>query len=108
MLRKLLSTVFLMFLCGILNQLLLILLCPNLSEKSSTSTVFKSRFDELRQKHSDLRHMYTDGSKIERKVASASVCSYGTMSYRLRDGRSDLQGLKVCKSFFSGTLCNIF
>ena len=30
-------------------------------------------------------HIYTDGSKVERKVASAYVCPYGTGSYRLRD-----------------------
>ena len=46
-------------------------------DKSSTSsTIFKSRFND------------TDGSKVERKVASAYVCPYGTRSYRLRDGCS--------------------
>ena len=54
-------------------------------DKSSTSsTVFKCRFIELRQKYSDFCHIYTDGSK----VASAYVCPYGTRSYRLRDGCS--------------------
>ena len=58
-------------------------------DKSSTSsTVFKSRFNELRQKYSDFCHIYTDGSKVERKVASAYACPYGTRSYRLRDGCS--------------------
>ena len=58
-------------------------------DKSSTSsTNFKSRFNELRQKYSDFCHIYTDGSKVERKVASAYVCPYGTRSYRLRDGCS--------------------
>ena len=58
-------------------------------DKSSTSsTIFKSRFNELRQKYSDFCHIYTDGSKVERKVASAYVCPYGTRSYRLRDGCS--------------------
>ena len=57
-------------------------------DKSSTSTVFKSRFNELRQKYSDFCHIYTDRSKVERKVASAYVCPYGTKSYRLRDGFS--------------------
>ena len=57
-------------------------------DKSSTSTVFKSRFNELRQKYSDFCHIYTDGSKVEIKVASAYVCPYGTRSYRLRDGCS--------------------
>ena len=33
-------------------------------------------------------YIYTDGSKVERKVASAYVCPYGTRSYRLRDGCS--------------------
>ena len=58
-------------------------------DKSSTSsTVFKSRFNEVKQKYLDFCHIYTDGSKVERKVASAYVCPYGTMSYRLRDGCS--------------------
>ena len=58
-------------------------------DKSSTSsTIFKSRFNELRQKYSYFCHIYTDGSKVERKVASAYVCPYGTRSYRLRDGCS--------------------
>ena len=58
-------------------------------DKSSTSsTILKSRFNELRQKYSDICHVYTDGSKFERKVASAYVCPYGTRSYRLRDGCS--------------------
>ena len=57
-------------------------------DKSSTSTAFKSWFDELRQKYSDLCHIYTDGFKFERKVASAYACRYGTISYRLRDGCS--------------------
>ena len=57
-------------------------------DKSSTSTIFKSRFNEFRQKYSDFCHIYTDGSKVERKVASAYVCPYGTRSYRRRDGCS--------------------
>ena len=60
-------------------------------DKSFTSsTIFKSLFNELRQKYADFCHIYTDGSKVERKVASASVCPYGTRSYRLRDGCSIL------------------
>ena len=55
-------------------------------DKSSTSsTVFKSRFDEVKQKYFDFCHIYTDGSKVETKVASAYVCPYGTRGYRLRD-----------------------
>ena len=58
-------------------------------DKSSTSsTAFKSRFNEVRQKYSDFCHIYTDGSKVERKVASAYVCPYETRSSRLRDGVS--------------------
>ena len=58
-------------------------------DKSSTSSsVFKSRFNEVKQKYLDFCHIYTDGSKVERKVASAYVCPYGTRSYRLRDGCS--------------------
>ena len=37
-------------------------------------------------KYSDFCYIYTDGSKVERKVAY--VCPYGTRSYRLRDGCS--------------------
>ena len=51
-------------------------------------TVFKSRFNEVKQKYLNFCHIYTDGSKVERKVASAYVCPYGTRSYRLRDGCS--------------------
>ena len=55
-------------------------------DKSSTSsTVFKSRFNEVRQKYLDFCHIYTDESKVETKVASAYVCPYGTRGYRLRD-----------------------
>ena len=57
-------------------------------DKSSTSNVFKSRFDGVRQKYLDFCHIYTDGSKVETKVASAYVCPYGTRGYRLRDGCS--------------------
>ena len=58
-------------------------------DKSSTSsTVFKSRFNEVKQKYLDFCHIYTDGSKVETKVASAYVCTYGTIGYRLRDGCS--------------------
>ena len=54
-------------------------------KSSSSSPIFESRFNELRQKYSDFCHIYTDGSKVERKVAYAYVCPYGTRSYRLRD-----------------------
>ena len=58
-------------------------------DKSSTSsTVFKSRFNELKQNHLDFCHIYADESKVETKVAYAYVCPYGTRSYRLRDGCS--------------------
>ena len=36
----------------------------------------------------DFCHIYSDGSKVETKVASAYVCPYGTRGYRLRDGCS--------------------
>ena len=55
---------------------------------STSSTVFKSRFNEVKQKYLDFCHIYTDGSKVETKVASAYVCPYGTRGYRLRDGCS--------------------
>ena len=58
-------------------------------DKSSTSsTVFKSGFNEVVQRYLDFCHIYTDGSKVETKVASAYVCPYGTRGNRLRDGCS--------------------
>ena len=33
-------------------------------DKSSTSSVFKSRFNEVKQKYLDFCHIYTDGSKV--------------------------------------------
>ena len=36
----------------------------------------------------DFCHIYTDGSKVGAKAASAYVCPYGTRGYRLRDGCS--------------------
>ena len=56
--------------------------------KSSTSTVFKNRFNEVKQNYLEFCYIYTDGSKVETKVASAYVCPYGTRGYRLRDGCS--------------------
>ena len=58
-------------------------------DKSSTfTTVFRSQFNEVKQKYLDFCHIYTDGSKVETKVASAYICPYGTRGYRLRDGCS--------------------
>ena len=57
-------------------------------KSSASSTVFKSPFNEVKQKFLDFCHIYTDGSKVETKVASAYVCPYGTRGYRLRDGCS--------------------
>ena len=59
-----------------------------LDKSSTSSTVFKSRFNEVKQKYLAFCHIYTDGSKVETKVASAYVCPYGTRGYRLRDGCS--------------------
>ena len=55
---------------------------------STSSTIFQSRFNEVKQQYLDFCHIYTDGSKVETKVASAYVCPYGTRGYRLRDGCS--------------------
>ena len=58
-------------------------------DKSSTSsTVFKSWFNQVRQRNSDFCYICTDGPKVETKVASAFVCPYGTRGYRLKDGCS--------------------
>ena len=60
-------------------------------DKSSTSSiVFKSHFNEVKQKYLDFCHIYTDGSKIETEEASAYFCPYGTRGHRLRDGCSFL------------------
>ena len=83
---------------------------------STSSTVFKSRFDKLRHIYSDFCHIYTYGFKVERKVASAYVCPYGTMVYILRNGCSIFtaeveaiyKAVKYVKTIFTGTLCNIF
>ena len=60
----------------------------------------------------DFCHIYTDGSKIETKVASAYVCPYGTRGYRLREGCSiftaEVEAIKICKSFYKEKFCNIF
>ena len=82
MLGILLLIVFPMFPFRILNQFLFILLYPNYC------TVLKSQFNEVRQKYLDFCHIYTDGSKVDTKVASAYVWPYGTRGYRLRDGCS--------------------
>ena len=58
------------------------------NKSSTSSTVFESRFNEVKQKYLDFYHIYTDRSKVETKVASAYVCPYGTRGYRLRDGCS--------------------
>ena len=57
-------------------------------DKSSTSTVFKSRLNEVRQKYLDFCHISTDGSKVETKLASAYLCPYGTRGSRLENGCS--------------------
>ena len=55
-------------------------------DKSSTSSdVFLSKFNELKEIYSESCHMYTDGSKADSKVACAVVIDCGTRSYRLRD-----------------------
>ena len=86
-------------------------------DKSSiSSTVFKSRFNEVKQKYLNFCHIYTDGSKVETKVASAYVCPYGTRGYRLRYGCTILtaeveainKALTYVKSFYKKKFCNIF
>ena len=46
-------------------------------------TVFKSRFNEVKQKYLDFCHIYTDGSKVETKVASAYLQSLSLRNKRL-------------------------
>ena len=77
MLGKLLLIVFLMFPVGILNQFLLVYL-SEFDKSSTSSTVFKSQFNEVKQKYLDFCHPCTGRSKVETKVASAYVCPYGT------------------------------
>ena len=58
-------------------------------DKSSTSSdVFRGKFNELKRKYTDFCEMYTDGSKADEKVASAAVTPYGNKVTRLRDGCS--------------------
>ena len=35
--------------------------------------------NELKQIYFDFCHMYTDGSEVETKVASAYICDYGAL-----------------------------
>lgn len=59
------------------------------NNKSSTpSDVFIGLFNELKEKYKDYCQIYTDGSKIETKVASAVITGYGDLTYRLRNGCS--------------------
>ena len=88
MLGKLLSIVFLMFPFWILKPVTVNFTLSKFDKSSTSSTVFKSRFNEAKQKYFDFCHIYTNGSKVETKVASAYVCPYGTRGYRPRDGRS--------------------
>ena len=88
-----------MFPSGILNLLLLILFLSEFDKSFTLATVFKCRFNELKQKYFDFCHMYTDKSKVETKTASAYVCPYRTKGYRLRDSCSI--SLKKWKRFIS-------
>ena len=60
------------------------------NNKSSTpSDVFKGLFNELKEKYKGYCQIYTDGSKVEAKVASAVyVTGCSDLSYRLRNGCS--------------------
>ena len=78
----------LLILFGILNQLLLISLYPNLTSHLLLLLFLKVDLMSSGRNTQIFCHIYTDGSKVERKVASAYVCPYGTRSYRLRDGCS--------------------
>ena len=53
-------------------------------DKSSTSTVFKGRLNELKLKYCNICHICIDGYKVK-KVASAYVCPYGKRGHRLKD-----------------------
>ena len=59
-------------------------------DKSSTSSdVFISKFNESKERYTDYCQIYTDGSKIEEKVACAVfIHDCGPLSYRLPDGCS--------------------
>ena len=74
-----LSNVFLIFPSRILNKLLL--LCIGIWQ-------VLSRFNELKQKYSDLCGMYTDESKVKTKVTFEYAVDYSTRSCRLRGGCS--------------------
>ncbi|KAK6189067.1 hypothetical protein SNE40_005112 [Patella caerulea] len=52
-------------------------------KKDTSSTVFQSLFRELRSKYGDYSPIYTDGSKDDDRVASATVTPSETISVRL-------------------------
>ena len=52
---------------------------------SSTSVVFKIRFNEIKQIYFDFCHMYTGRSEVETKLTFIYISDYGTRTYRLTD-----------------------
>ena len=52
-------------------------------DMSSTSVVFKSRFNSLKQIYCDIRHMYTGRSEVETKVDY--VYTFVIMEHRVID-----------------------
>ena len=60
----------------------------------------------------DFCHIYTDGSKVDTKVASAYVCPYGTRGYRLRNGCSiftaEVEAINKALTYVNVSLWNSF
>ena len=68
-------------------------------DKSSTSsTVFKSRFNEVKQKYLDFCHIYTDGSKVETKALTYVKVSTRKSFVIFTDSMAVLQAIESQES----------
>ena len=68
-------------------------------DKSSTSsTVFKSRFNEVKQKYLDFCHIYTDGSKVETKAVTYVKVSTRESFVIFSDSMAVLQAIESQES----------
>ena len=56
------------------------------NKKASTDPlVFKSKYNEIKDRHPNYRRIYTDGSKDAGRVAAAAVAEFDTSTCRLPD-----------------------
>lgn len=75
-------------------------------DKSSTSAViFRSKFLEILPRYDGFCQIYTDGSKINEKTASAYHGSFGTRSFRIKDNSTiftaELEAVRGALNFIS-------